>query len=64
MDCVRYGEPGWTSEGSRIIRQKPKPWGEIGVFFWGQTSKIASTYTTAAVGVVNGGGAIEAVATA
>ena len=64
MDCVRYGEPGWASEGSRIVRQKPKPWGEIGILFWSQTSKIASTYETAAVGGVNGGGAIDAVATA
>ena len=64
IECVRYGEPGWTSEGSRIIKHKPKPWGEVGVFFWGKSSIIASTYGTAAVGVVNGGGAIDAVATA
>lgn len=44
LRCIKLGEPGWGSEGLRPIRQKPKQFGDIGVFFWGYTSEMAHDY--------------------
>lgn len=44
LRCVRYGWPGWGSEGLRSKRQRPKEFGDIGVFIWGVTSQIAHDY--------------------
>ena len=44
MRCVKLGTPGWGSEGLRPILQKPKEFGDIGIFFWGYTSKMAHLY--------------------
>jgi len=44
LRCVMYGRPGWGSEGMKRTSQKPREYGDIGVFFWGATSPIAREY--------------------
>jgi len=44
LRCVKYGRPGWGSEGTKPMSQKPREHGDIGVFFWGATSPIAREY--------------------
>lgn len=44
LRCVKYGRPGWGSEGTKPMSQKPREYGDIGVFFWGATSPIAREY--------------------
>ena len=64
LRCVRYGWPGWGSEGLKPTAQKPKEYGNIGIFFWGVSSRIAADYKTSVGAAVGESGGLDAVGTA
>lgn len=64
LRCVKYGMPGWGSEGMRPARQTPREYGDIGVFFWGSASPIAREYARPPKVGANGQGNASLVATA
>ena len=45
--CVKYGQPGWASDGLRVGKWPEDDPAPIGVFMWGKTSAIAREYLEA-----------------
>jgi len=64
LRCVKYGRPGWGSEGLKPLSQKPRVYGDIGVFFWSATSPIARKYARVPEVAASGNGNTSLVATA
>ena len=44
LRCVKYGEPGWGSDGIKVDKTSKNDPAPIGVFMWGRTSGIAQKY--------------------
>lgn len=64
LRCVKYGWPGWGSEGRIPAGQRSKEYGDIGVFFWGSGSPIALEYARVPTVGASGDGNSSSVATA